>query len=269
MQTVVAVSAHLELINTLTELYTLFDALGATRGLGLCTPPYKAGEINKDAASTAGYDAEVIELMTMLPYLDVADHYLELEIQPSTYPISYVGEQLDVGYFESQRELYNDDLTAPCALRLTFGEGSYGTEFIYDTNTKHLIPWHPMANAEDQDGYFYLSGGPPREVLEPLISKCQQLLYFGTPEGLDFRYEFYHDSGGQPPVDWDAKSQRQWLASYNVWAAARKIRDMYLDCGWNISTSDQPGFRRDELLDRRTAYWAEIVQPLLDIEERT
>ncbi|KAK3678259.1 hypothetical protein LTR78_001554 [Recurvomyces mirabilis] len=201
-----------------------------------------------------------MELMTMLPYMDVADHYLELEIQPSTYPMSYVGEQLDVGYFESQRELYNDDFTAPCALRLTFGEGSYGTEFIYDTKT---------TNSEDQDGYFHLSGGQPREVLEPFISKCQQLLYFGIAEGLDFRYEFYHDSGGHPPVDWEEHFQRQWLASYNVWAAARKMKDIYLDCGWNVNTSDRSGFRSDEFIERRATYWTKVVQPLLDIEERT
>ena len=135
MQTAVTAFPHSELISALTELYTILDTLGATRGLAVLLPPYQDGEINKDAASAAGYNADAIELMTMLPYLDVADHYLELEIQPSTYPSSYVGRDLNVGDFENWRELYNDDFTAPGALRLTFGEGSYGTEFIYDTET--------------------------------------------------------------------------------------------------------------------------------------
>lgn len=177
-----------------------------------------------------------------------------------------------------------DELMPPTDLRLTWSEGMQGTEFIYDTQkgmngqtllvltpvadcaTELLVPWKPTETPEDVNDYFQVPGLPPREALAPLITACQTLDYLGTPDGLDFNHGLYSESGGLPPKDWPEHNKRQWWAQYATWQAVRKLEDIYLDCGWNVDTLQQPNFRREEFIKRRQKYWEEVVQPLIDRE---
>lgn len=146
--------AHAELIDALTELYTLLDTLGALSPLdsdpgpdydsdtatptaNVLLPPNPASSINAIAATAAGFAPETVSVMSKLPFLTsdyTYSHGDGYELMPSTYPLSYLGEDLDEGGFESRRELLSDQVMPPTALKLTQSD-VYGVEWIYDVAT--------------------------------------------------------------------------------------------------------------------------------------
>ena len=126
-------SPHAEIIETLREWYTLLETLAATKPGLARHPPHPSEVFNAEAARTAGYADEAVGLLQELPYLDVGDHEMFLELLPSTFPLSYLGH-LDVGYFEACREMQHDEMMPPTAIKLTRSE-IYGHVFIYDTAT--------------------------------------------------------------------------------------------------------------------------------------
>lgn len=139
-----SLSQHIEIISTLTELYTILFTSGAIASDLLLLPDPATGlhppdTINSAAALSAGFSQEVVDLLCALPYLNVDEHELHLELLPSTFPITYRGNDLDEGYFESQRSMLNDEVMPPHALKLTHNE-LHGLEFIYDVKTSWVSP---------------------------------------------------------------------------------------------------------------------------------
>lgn len=142
---------HAELVDALTELYTLLDILGALPAAhshsdsaslnanvhNVCLPPHPAGSINAEAAAAAGFAAEAISLMSALPFLadeHAYKHGSGCQLMPSTYAVSYLGEDLDEGEFEARREMQDDHLMPSTALKLTHSD-VYGVEWAYDVGT--------------------------------------------------------------------------------------------------------------------------------------
>lgn len=131
---------HSELIDVLREFYTLLSRLGAIPAERIQLPDpntgvHPDGAINTEAVEAAGYAPETVRLISMLPYLAFDDrHEMFFELLPGTFPITYIGADLDEGHFRDLRELLNDAEMPPTAMRLTRSE-MYGTEFIYDTAT--------------------------------------------------------------------------------------------------------------------------------------
>lgn len=127
-----SMSPHQDLITTLTELYTLLECLAVIPENSLHLPESPTGihpehKINTTAAKAAGYDETAIALMYALPYLDVIVHDFSVQLLPSTYVTTYLGADLDEGDFESQREMLDEEMMPPSAIRLTWSEGGYGT----------------------------------------------------------------------------------------------------------------------------------------------
>jgi hypothetical protein len=60
---------------------------------------------------------------------------MHTELRPSTYPISYLGSDLNKDDFLSRREMLEDDLMPPSAIQLTWEEGGCGIVYIYNTDT--------------------------------------------------------------------------------------------------------------------------------------
>lgn len=142
-----AESQHVELINALTELYTLLDTLGALPalnpdsndvGVNVRLPPHPAGSLSVQAAVAAGYSAEAVALMSALPFLadeHAYKHGSGYQLMPSTYCVSYLGEDVDEGEFEWRREMLDDHLMPPTAVKLTQSD-VYGVEWVYDVGTR-------------------------------------------------------------------------------------------------------------------------------------
>lgn len=131
-----------------------------------------------------------------------------------------------------------------------------------------MVPWEPADTPWERNDYFDLTPLPPSEVLGSFIKDYRELKYLATPRGVDFNPEFYRESGGVPPQDWSKREQKIWKSSYNIWQATQELRKLFLECGWNTETSNQSAFRRDEFMEKRDRYWADVVGPLLDIEKR-
>lgn len=139
--------AHAELVDALTELYTLLDTLGALPAVNpdsndddvnVCLPPHPAGSLNVAAAAAAGYSAGAVALMSALPFLadeHAYKHGSGYQLMPSTYCVSYLGEDVDEGEFEWRREMLDDHLMPPTALKLTQSD-VYGVEWVYDVGTR-------------------------------------------------------------------------------------------------------------------------------------
>lgn len=123
-----------------------------------------------------------------------------------------------------------------------------------------------MENPDEVNDYFYVPAASPRAVLNPLIKDYRSLNYLRGPYYMDFNHELFSESGGKPPKGWRGRDVRRWQASYDVWAAMRRLKDMYLECGWDVDTVEQTHFRRDEFLARRQIFWEDVVEPLLQIE---
>lgn len=136
------------------------------------------------------------------------------------------------------------------------------------TCTKGLVTaWEPFSDYSDFSG---APAKPPREVLGPVIEKYQGLDYIARPDGyVNFSSPLFSESGGRPPKDWGPADARLWEAQYAVWRAVRGIRDLYVECGWEVNrpVRGQGSFRRDEFLQKRQDYWRDVVEPLLSAEE--
>ncbi|KAI1428294.1 hypothetical protein F5Y12DRAFT_732989 [Xylaria sp. FL1777] len=265
-------TTHGELISVLLELYTLLTGLGAVPAENLYLPDpntgtHPTGALNTAAAAAAGFAPEAVQLMNALPYLTADRHEMYVELLGSTYPVTYLGEDLDEGYFLGSRELLNDVEMTPTAVQLTWSE-IYGTVFIYDTATKLLTPWVPFESPDEVDDYSHLAGASPREVLSPIIDNYRKLRYLASPMGVDWADRLYAGSGGVRPDGWGAHEQGMWEASYAVWEATMKLRDLYLECGWDVDAVEQRSFSLDEFLARRDVYWKDVVEPLLEAQDR-
>ncbi|PSR82552.1 hypothetical protein BD289DRAFT_12730 [Coniella lustricola] len=263
---------HAELIATLDEFYTLLVTTGAFDSSDIFRPDpatgkHKDGTIQTQAALAAGYDPETVDLMCYIPYATDSRHESFNELLPNTYPVTYRGADLDQGYYESLREMLNDEaIMPPTALRLSWNE-ICGFVFIYDSATKLMVAWEPAANPVDVDDYFHVAAASPREVLGPIIKDYRSLKYLAAPDRTNFQQEGYGDSGGVPPKDWPARDQKNWLKQYRIWNASQKLRELMVECGWNTESITQDAFRREEYMQKRDRYWAEVVQPLIDAEE--
>jgi hypothetical protein len=134
-------SNHTEIITVLTELYTLLDTLAAISANLVRLPPTSTGAhppsiFNASGARAAGFSSEAVTVLFALPCLDVGRHEIMLGLQPSTYPLSYLGADLDEVYFSTWREMLdNEEPMPPSAIQLTWEEGGHGMVYIYDTET--------------------------------------------------------------------------------------------------------------------------------------
>lgn len=130
-----------------------------------------------------------------------------------------------------------------------------------------MTSWKPIDNPDEVDDYFHVPAQPPREVLRPIIDKYRRLEYLGTPAGIDHNHALFSESGGQPPEDWNARDRQRWQGQYDIWAAVRKLKEFYLECGWDVEAIEQTRFRRDEFLEKRRTHWEQVVEPLRRIDQ--
>jgi hypothetical protein len=285
-------SNHTEIITVLTELYTLLDSLAVISHDLVRLPPTSTGVhppsiFNATAAGAAGFSSETVAVLSALPYLDVGRHEMMLALQPSTYPLSYLGADLDEGYFSTWREMLETEEPMPSsAIQLTWEEGGYGMVYIYDTETsesrsqpnnniiqhqlhqtnrtKELVtPWKHWGDPTDASDYFHVPSVSPREAFQPMIDNFRSLHYLGLPPSIDHNNSPYPEYGRNLP-DWNDWDRPNYQAGYDVWEATRRLVDIYLDCGWDVDAVEQHRFRRAEFIARRERHLEDVVKPLQD-----
>ena len=136
---------HTNLIQALTEFYSIFVQLAVVEPSFLTFPDSStaAENFNAAAALEAGFSPEVVALLPQLPYLHVNNGEGALEIMSSTDPVTYLGkdfngDSFNVGDFESLRSLDIEgmaDVDIPShSFRLSV-QNIYGVTLIYNTQT--------------------------------------------------------------------------------------------------------------------------------------
>ncbi|TRX88915.1 hypothetical protein FHL15_010143 [Xylaria flabelliformis] len=273
---------HEDLCYALEELYGLLVSLEAIpMERFLLYVVTDRDDFNVAAALAAGYTPEAVNLMRVLPYLKMEDNKF-LPLLPHTFPINHPGADKDEEYFRAQRRLLTGEEMAPTAIRLTRSE-VYGTEYIYDTATSEFPPstriiitvYHPLTpitlelltlwrnDPTATNGYPHVMGLTLQGSLGLVIRDYRELRYLATPWHVDFSPATYANSGGTPPQGFNARQSFHWLSSYDVWEATQRLRNMYLEHGWDIHARDQHNFDFDEFLDERDAYMRDVIMPLL------
>lgn len=138
---IITMCQHANLISSLTEFYTLLVQLAVLDPSQQLIVPDADAIVNlpREAALSAGFCPEAIDLISQLPYLTVGISSIYPEIQPSTMLIHYYTECKNEGVFEGLRSMDDDpygeeNLIPGHSFRLTLQE-LYGTSLIYNTET--------------------------------------------------------------------------------------------------------------------------------------
>lgn len=132
---------HAALVKGLTSLYDTLISLRYLQPTDVQKPPHTSPKpaVAASKLRSCGFEPEVIELMSYLPYLtgsayDRTRHSIHpFELAPSSMPQSYL-EDVDDEHLRHARDsfgLYKNDIP-PWALRLTVAWRG-GTNYIYDT----------------------------------------------------------------------------------------------------------------------------------------
>lgn len=120
-------------------------------------------------------------------------------------------------------------------------------------------------NYNEYDDYREVPPLAPREAFQPLIDNFRDLNWL-------VRGDWYGLVTGWPwddfPKDWPEDDRPSYEADYAVWKAVRGLKDICIDCGWNVDTLEQNNFRRDEFLEKRKQHLEDIVAPLEDVANR-
>jgi hypothetical protein len=85
---------------------------------------------------------------------------------------------------------------------------------------------------------------------------------------MEFNNDLFSEYGRSPPEDWEQRAKIRFQADYDVWHAKRKLADIYLECGWDVSVAEQVDFRRAEFITRREEYWRDVVEPLEEMASK-
>jgi hypothetical protein len=283
---------HGEMIAVLTELLGLLDTLEAFNPSSLSYPSpdtglHPPGFINTTAAIAAGYSDETIRLMHSVPYL----HDGDFQAEPHTRMLDYT--EMDEDSFMAERIMldYNDNpkyIMPASAVLITHGEtrSQYGIWRIYDTEKSEPLPfsatcsftradtrvevvyvWDYFRSGMKYDNYFEIPPVTPREAFQPMIDNFRSLKWLATGDRSGFLpkwpYIEWPSSGKHPE-----RAHEKYQADYDLWKAMRGLKDVYLDCGWDVDAVEQSSFRRDELIERKKRYIEDVIGPLRKAEDR-
>lgn len=129
--------------------------------------------------------------------------------------------------------------------------------------TELVTPWKHWGDPSDSSDYFHVPAVTPREAFQPLIDKYRTLEYLGTPPFMELNNDLFPEYGRTPPQDCaDEGTRAQYRADYDVWEAKRKLKDLYVEFGWDVDAVEQREFRKEEFVERRERYLKDVVEPL-------
>lgn len=272
---------HAELIQKLGEFYTLLAQLGSVDPPSLVRipTPDAPAPIHRAAALAAGYTDEAVGLLGQLPYVSKDPNDWHPQMMPSTEPIDFTKcEKEDDFRFwreygdgvddRAEDEDGNEELIPGSVVKLTEIH-LYGTFLLYDTETRLLRAWEPLKNPVDPVeiiGYAHVPAQRPSEVLDPWVDGYRSFRYMHTPGEVHWdRASDGHLARTEPPEHYQPGAKAHWWAKRAVEQARMGLKDLYLECGWDVTSRTQDGFDRAKFIEMRAKYMDDVVQPL---EER-
>lgn len=146
-----------------------------------------------------------------------------------------------------------------------------------------MHPWVSMSvgpgvdDKEERDmslNYFraYIPSMSPREALQPLIDKFRSLDYINRPPWAGTDHQLvYEEWVFPPPVRTDFRDESDFesqVRARDEFLAKRQLKDLYLECGWDVNAVSQTAFRRDKFLENRRQHLDKIYRHFLEENER-
>lgn len=131
-----------------------------------------------------------------------------------------------------------------------------------------MIEWKPFENPQDAIGYAHIPAKRPAEVLDPWIEAFRTFKYIHTLSGNMWDGGHSLHASSEPPDHYSPGWKTQWWAARAVEQALWKLKDMYLECGWDVKSQTQDKFDRDRFIQMRTQYMDEVVRPLEETENK-
>lgn len=128
--------------------------------------------------------------------------------------------------------------------------------------------WVPFDGDPETTGYDHVSAQLPTEVLGPWSEKYRKLETLCYEDNNEGRYTlFWPDEDWCPRVQVPLKDQEVWDAEHAVRLALLRLRDLYLECGWDIKSKTQDSFDKKRFVEMRRRYLDEVVNPLERVGE--
>ena len=126
-----------------------------------------------------------------------------------------------------------------------------------------MYPWN--YNDYEDDNYFQVPPLTPRKAFQPVIDNFRNLnwLTIGDWRGIQTKWPW-----NDFPEDWPESDRPSYEADYDVWKAIRGLKDIYIDCGWNVDAIEQTNFRREEFIEKQKRHIEDVVWPLDDVADR-
>lgn len=134
------------------------------------------------------------------------------------------------------------------------------------TDLEVIFPWTPMGDSStDARNRFHVPPISPREALQPTIDNFRCLRWMNVPLYGDENHELVEDifDRGQENSDFgNDEQQNTYDHERRLWEAQRGLKDVYLECGWDVEAEEQTTFRRDEFLEKRRSYLKDVLGSL-------
>lgn len=131
----------------------------------------------------------------------------------------------------------------------------------------------PVDDDEERDAslnYFraHVPSKPPREALQPLIDKFRSLAYINRPPWAGTDHELVYEESAFPPPDRadfsDDSDFESRVRARDEFLAKRRLKDLYLECGWDVNAVEQTAFRRDRFIEKRSRHLDAIYRDRLE-----
>jgi hypothetical protein len=120
-----------------------------------------------------------------------------------------------------------------------------------DDNNGRYLNANEEARARNPDHFYNLPYSSPREALQPVIDKFRGLRYILEPVRGDgsWEHELLMDEFEDDEFRTSECAEDGWRDEMY-----RRLRELYLECGWDVDAVEQRGFRRGEFLQKRRVF---------------
>lgn len=123
-----------------------------------------------------------------------------------------------------------------------------------------MTEWQSFDEPVDISGYAHLPARLPSEVLSSWIQPYRSLEKLITPSQTLWDKWFLTEP--DPPSHYSESEGIYVQCRRELDIALWKIKDMYLECGWDITSKEQETFDKDAFIKMRQEYMDDVIAPL-------
>lgn len=123
-----------------------------------------------------------------------------------------------------------------------------------------MTEWQSFGEPVELSGYAHLPARLPSEVLASWIQPYRSLEKLITPSQTLWDKWFLTEF--EPPSHYSEIEGVYFQCRRELEIALWKIKDMYLECAWDITSREQEMFDRNAFIKTRQEYMNNVIEPL-------